>query len=183
MTERVPISKKLRFEIFKRDGFVCQYCGGHPPDVVLHVDHIKPVVEGGTNDEHNLVTSCGPCNLGKGARSLTEIPQSLEERARETAEREEQVRGYHEVMESRRRRLDEQTWEILDELIAHASKDGVPRDWFFSTKRFIDRIGYHATLEFAEIAVGRCRSEERLDRFRYFCKCCWNKIREGGQLH
>ena len=27
------LSKKARFEIFKRDGFVCQYCGAHPPKV------------------------------------------------------------------------------------------------------------------------------------------------------
>ena len=70
MAKRKPISKKLRFEVFKRDSFTCQYCGKSAPDVVLHVDHIKPVKEGGTNDITNLVTACADCNLGKGARKI-----------------------------------------------------------------------------------------------------------------
>jgi 5-methylcytosine-specific restriction endonuclease McrA len=40
---RKPLSKKLRFEVFKRDGFSCQYCGAHPPDVLLEIDHVIPV--------------------------------------------------------------------------------------------------------------------------------------------
>ena len=69
---RVAISKKLRFEVFKRDAFTCQYCGQKAPDVVLNCDHVKPVAEGGTNDILNLITSCFDCNSGKGARSLSE---------------------------------------------------------------------------------------------------------------
>ena len=67
---RKALSKKLRFEVFKRDAFTCQYCGKSAPDVILHVDHIKPVADGGENDIMNLVTSCLDCNLGKGARKL-----------------------------------------------------------------------------------------------------------------
>lgn len=67
---RTPIPKKLRFEVFKRDSFKCQYCGKSAPEVVLHVDHIKPVAEGGTDEITNLITACDDCNLGKGARKL-----------------------------------------------------------------------------------------------------------------
>ncbi len=35
---RKSISKKIRFEIFKRDAFSCQYCGKSAPDVILHID-------------------------------------------------------------------------------------------------------------------------------------------------
>ena len=72
MAEREPISKKLRFEIFKRDSFTCQYCGKKAPDVVLEIDHIKPVASGGDNSLLNLVTSCYDCNHGKGARELSD---------------------------------------------------------------------------------------------------------------
>lgn len=72
MSERKAISKSVRFEVFKRDGFQCQYCGAKAPEAVLHVDHVKPVAEGGTNDLLNLVTACQPCNLGKGARELSD---------------------------------------------------------------------------------------------------------------
>ena len=66
------ISAGLRFRILKRDGFTCWYCGATPQDnrVKLHVDHIKPRVEGGSNDEDNLVTACMDCNLGKGRTEL-----------------------------------------------------------------------------------------------------------------
>jgi hypothetical protein len=68
---RPSISKKLRFEVFKRDSFTCQYCGRKAPEVVLHCDHIEPVAEDGLTDILNLVTSCIDCNLGKGARKLS----------------------------------------------------------------------------------------------------------------
>ena len=72
MAERKPISKRTRFEVFKRDRFTCQYCGRMSPDVILEVDHIKPVAEGGTNKMINLITSCRDCNRGKGKRKLSD---------------------------------------------------------------------------------------------------------------
>lgn len=68
---REPISARVRFEIFERDGFTCQYCGAKAPDVELHVDHIVPVSKGGTNDPGNLVTACARCNLGKSDLDTT----------------------------------------------------------------------------------------------------------------
>jgi hypothetical protein len=64
------ITPSIRFEVFRRDSFTCQYCGRRAPRVVLHVDHVVPVVAGGTNDLANLTTACSICNVGKGARRL-----------------------------------------------------------------------------------------------------------------
>lgn len=72
MAKRKTISKKLRFEVFKRDSFTCQYCGGQAPDIILEVDHINPVANGGDNDILNLITSCKDCNRGKGAKTLSD---------------------------------------------------------------------------------------------------------------
>lgn len=47
MAKREPLSKGIRFEVFKRDNFTCQYCGAKAPDVILEVDHINPVKLGG----------------------------------------------------------------------------------------------------------------------------------------
>ncbi len=77
MSNRIPISKKLRFEVFKRDKFQCQYCGRKAPDVVLEVDHITPVATGGDNNITNLITSCFDCNRGKKDTPLN-INQTLE---------------------------------------------------------------------------------------------------------
>ncbi len=70
--KRKSLSKRVRFEVFKRDSFTCQYCGRKSPDVVLQVDHIIPVAKGGTDDIMNLVTSCVDCNQGKTDRSLSD---------------------------------------------------------------------------------------------------------------
>ena len=64
------VTPKIRFEVFKRDSFTCQYCGKSAPQVVLHVDHIKPIANDGDNNILNLVTSCSECNFGKGKREL-----------------------------------------------------------------------------------------------------------------
>lgn len=69
---RKSISKKMRFEVLKRDKFTCQYCGKQAPDVVLQIDHIVPVAKGGNNDITNLITSCWDCNIGKGCRELSD---------------------------------------------------------------------------------------------------------------
>lgn len=70
MTKRKPLSKRIRFEVFKRDSFTCQYCGAQPPGVVLECDHIKPVANGGGNSMENLITSCEECNRGKSDKLL-----------------------------------------------------------------------------------------------------------------
>lgn len=67
---RKGIKKSVRFEVFKRDSFTCQYCGLKARDVVLEIDHITPVADGGDNDILNLVTACRPCNAGKSDKSL-----------------------------------------------------------------------------------------------------------------
>jgi 5-methylcytosine-specific restriction endonuclease McrA len=65
MAKRKNLSNRTRFEVFKRDEFVCQYCGRKPPQVILQVDHIIPVSKGGDNEIINLITSCFDCNSGK----------------------------------------------------------------------------------------------------------------------
>lgn len=71
-SKRTPLSKGIRFEVFKRDSFRCQYCGRSAPDVILECDHIIPVASGGTDDLFNLVTACRDCNRGKGRRELSD---------------------------------------------------------------------------------------------------------------
>ena len=94
MAERKAISKKMRFEVLKRDKFTCQYCGEQAPQVVLHLDHIKPVSKGGKNTLLNLVTSCIDCNLGKGARELSDDSEIEKQKSQlnDLAEKQDQVK-------------------------------------------------------------------------------------------
>ena len=63
---------RLRWVVLRRDNYACQYCGQKAPNIILEVDHIMPVCEGGTDDLDNLVTSCTACNIGKEAERQTE---------------------------------------------------------------------------------------------------------------
>jgi len=175
--KRQAISKKLRFDVFKRDGFVCQYCGAHPPQVVLEVDHIHPVAEGGTNDVDNLVTACFHCNRGKGAGLLCDVPQTLEQRAAVAAEREAQIAGYEEVMRAKRLRLESDAESVMDIFCLRFRQDSIPQRDFDSMKMFVDKLGLHEVIEAAEIACGR--KYDYRPAFKYFCGVCWNKVRQS----
>lgn len=105
------ISKKTRFEVFKRDGFRCQYCGDSSEEVKLVIDHVIPVCEGGSGDPENLVTSCEPCNQGKGGRPLVDSPLSEERRLamiQEARERKESAQYVTEI-----KRLREESFQDL----------------------------------------------------------------------
>lgn len=173
------ITKKARFEVFKRDGFVCQYCGARPPDATLEVDHIHPVADGGGDDQDNLVTSCFDCNRGKSDRLLTAVPQSLSEKAAAASEREEQLRCYTEIMASIRERLEDEAWQVADILEPGASS-GWSRAKFESVKRFVRELGVVKCIDAAEIAFCK-KPYSEAQRFKYFCGICWRMIRPEAE--
>lgn len=176
--KRKAISKKTRFEVFKRDSFTCQYCGSHPPTVVLEPDHIDPVANGGGNEMDNLVTACFDCNRGKAGNLLTSIPKSLKEKAAEVQEREAQIAGYREVMQASLDRIEDDMWQVADTLLPGSSESGCRRDWLQSIKNFNSKLPIHSVIDAAEIARARMGySKNKL--FSYFCGICWNRIRGG----
>lgn len=175
-TKRKAISIKTRFDVFKRDGFKCQYCGASPPNVLLHVDHIRPVFDGGDNGADNLVTSCEPCNLGKGARLLSVVPKSLAEKSALVAEREAQLLGYQEILDAKLDRTESELWRVANELEPGSSESGMRRDWTSSIRRFNEQIGVHECISAAQIARGKHPYGGK-KAFLYFCGICWNKVR------
>lgn len=175
---RKTISKKLRFEVFKRDGFSCQYCGATPPSIVLEPDHINPVCNGGGNEIDNLVTSCFDCNRGKSGNLLTSIPKSLKEKSIEVAERELQIAGYREVMQASLDRIESDLWEVADTLYYNASEIGLRRDWCSSIRMFNSKLDLHVVVEAAEIACSKY-PHNKSSKFAYFCGICWNRIRDN----
>ena len=61
--ERGKVSNKLRFAIYKRDGYKCRKCGSTQ---CLEIDHIVPISKGGKSTYNNLQTLCKRCNKEKG---------------------------------------------------------------------------------------------------------------------
>lgn len=172
---RKGISQKLRFEVFKRDGFTCQYCGSTPPSAVLEIDHISPVSAGGDNSQGNLITACFDCNRGKAARSLTDIPQSLADKADTIREKRKQLQGYEEVL------LTEKKAKTKDvNKVQKAFREDFPEYSFKpktkdSIRMFLDHFMAAELIQFMRIATSRIGKPE--DSFKYFCGICWTEIK------
>jgi len=64
--ERSLMNGSLRYDILRRDRFMCKACGASAADgAKLHIDHIIPVSRGGKTCPANLQSLCDRCNLGK----------------------------------------------------------------------------------------------------------------------
>lgn len=68
--ERDRYSKRLRFEVFKRDSFRCQYCGKSNKETILELDRKIPGMKGGKYTLENCITACIDCNRGKADLDL-----------------------------------------------------------------------------------------------------------------
>lgn len=69
--EHAKVTRAMRYDVLRRDGFKCVRCGrGREDGVKLHVDHIVPVSRGGKSTMDNLQTLCEDCNCGKGNKYL-----------------------------------------------------------------------------------------------------------------
>jgi 5-methylcytosine-specific restriction endonuclease McrA len=62
-------------EVFRRDGYRCQYCG--QPSTHLTLDHVLPKRHGGKYEWENLVSACPQCNRHKGGRTPQEAGMRL----------------------------------------------------------------------------------------------------------
>ena len=64
-----------RQNIFKRDNYICQYCGKTSKS--LTIDHVIPKNKGGVDSWENLVSACVKCNLSKADNYLKDINMLL----------------------------------------------------------------------------------------------------------
>lgn len=175
--KRKGISKKLRFEIFSRDGFKCAYCGSKPPDAILEIDHINPVSKGGLNDEMNLITSCFGCNRGKSDKTINSTPNQFLINNEELKLKVEQMQLYQkhlmQIEESKKYLIDlvesKFTMFFTDRCITNSFKESI--------YKFIKKLGVEVVMESMTIACKKMDTPSKsLD---YFCGICWNKIRQN----
>ncbi len=174
---RKPISKKLRFEVFKRDLFTCIYCGSKPPSVVLEIDHLLPVSKGGTNSIDNLVCSCFNCNRGKSNKELTSVPASLVVDNEMIKEKVLQYKEYAkylkqlEVIKAENVNMIENIYSSIYTEYCFSNK------FKMSVMRFIDSLGFSEVYEAMNIACAK-RGLNSNTTLTYFCGICWTKIKE-----
>lgn len=112
---REPLSKYQRFKVLNRDQFTCQYCGLSAPHVVLEIDHIRPLSNGGTDDFDNLVTACHTCNRGKRDMQSTINPLARDPYSEATLKR---VRATRMLIENK-----EEYYVVREAKVQHAIKE------------------------------------------------------------
>jgi len=173
---RKAISTRTRFEIFKRDGFKCLYCGATPPNALLEVEHIIAVANGGSNDRSNLCTACQNCNRGKSDKPLTAIPKPLVEVAQEAIEREAQVVGYAKALKKIKDRIDSDAWTVAKVFMVRFGRDDFRRDFMQSVIQFLKLLPTPTVVAAMEIATSKYTSTE-YGCFKYFCGVCWKTIK------
>ena len=65
---RTTVPTAVKDAVLRRDGLICQICGGDIPAEDLHIDHVHPVARGGRSTLTNLQATHSKCNLRKGAK-------------------------------------------------------------------------------------------------------------------
>jgi hypothetical protein len=151
-------SKRLRFEVFKRDGFSCQYCGQQPPTVVLVADHIDPVKLGGASVIENLITACESCNQGKADKPLTEraVRPDADLLYLETQQEIAELRRFRTAVEERDRELRAVMVVLQQQWCDASGLDWHPSDWILRRMlaRYSPDILLEAVVDVAPKAAG-----------------------------
>ena len=183
MAERKAISKKLRFEVFKRDNFTCQYCGKTAPDVILEVDHINPVKNGGDNNIMNLITACFDCNRGKGKRKLTEneeLKLQMEQLKEINTKREqlEMLLKWKKELEN----FENEQVDKIEEILYQKTNNVFSEYGRTKCKKNIKEFGFEEVYESTIISINQYYDETDknsvIEVFDYIGKICCTRRRQ-----
>lgn len=179
MAKRKAITKGVRFDVFKRDAFKCQYCGRSAPDVILEVDHIVPVAEGGDNDPLNLITSCRDCNRGKGKKKLSE--NTAVDRQRQQLEDLNAIREQTEMLVQWKRELllmDEAKVTAIDELFKAMTGNQFTETGRREIMKYLKRFPFEDVYAAAEIAFQKYYPATAVNKIGGICYN-WARKREA----
>lgn len=179
----MTISKRLRFEIFRRDNHACRYCGGAAPDVQLTVDHVVPVALGGTDEPSNLVTACRDCNSGKSSMPAdTKIVEDVASDAIRWAKAMEVVaQARADARAEAERRYDHflahwNNWTYT--YMGQQKTVPLPTQW----KRSLDQfLAAGLDMEDIEELIEVTMTAKTKNEWKYFCGCCWRRISDAQE--
>lgn len=173
----MTINKKVRFEVFKRDGFKCAYCGKSPPVVTLEIDHIEPKSRKGLDNINNLITACFDCNRGKTNIPLNKAPNTLSQNLEILKEQEAQLMEYRRFTKKVEDRIRK---DIKD--ISKIYSDAYP-EWALSEifqqvslRRFLELLPKEKVIDAMRYSISKWPYDKNRV-IRYFCGICWHKIR------
>jgi hypothetical protein len=175
----MAVSKRLRYEILRRDSNTCRYCGQSAPDVTLTVDHVVPTALGGSDDPSNLVAACKDCNAGKSASAPdAAIVADVDQRAVRWAQAMnvvlEQRAAEHAADRKRIAKFDRK-WRSYVICGGEYQRDV---NWKNSITRFLaGGLDDQFIADAVDTAMGRTRIPVA-DVWRYFCGICWRELED-----
>ncbi|MFE7744471.1 HNH endonuclease [Nocardia sp. NPDC057455] len=179
----MSLSRRLRFEILRRDGNTCRYCGASAPDVEITVDHVVPVALGGSDEPSNLVAACADCNGGKSSIApdsalVAEVSTDAlrwKDAMRQAAEEREAEYISQKATLNQFRKL----WESHD---FGGRPLGLPAGFGNSVNNFLAAgLTFSDFDELIDVAMGMQVVRGAEAKWKYFCKCCWNRIRQAQE--
>lgn len=177
----MAVSKRLRYEVLRRDNHTCRYCGATAPSAPLHVDHVTPVALGGSDDPTNLVTACRDCNAGKtsvpvDATLVADVAQdalrwaaAMQQAAADLLLKEEPKLEYRKAFLAEWNR-----WGI-DEGSDRRAKH-LPDGWKVSIERFrVADLPAWMWAEIVDTSMGNSKVKWN-SKFKYCAGIAWKKI-------
>lgn len=176
----MSVSKRLRFEIFKRDGNKCRYCGATAEDAPLTIDHVVPVALGGSDEPSNLVSACRPCNAGKSSSSPdAALVSEVSEDALRWARAQEVAAATLVANLERRDALRAEFKTAWDSWKNSSSRSmPLPASWPESVDRFMQAgLPMRVLLDCVDKAMRRDRIASG-ELFRYMCGIAWSTVTE-----
>ena len=173
----MAVSKRLRFEILRRDEHTCTYCGESAPNVTLHVDHVIPEALGGSDDASNLTTACKDCNAGKSS-TAPDAPNVASVDARAAKWKDAMQRAADIERSARNGSLSLIVWMHFHWTQLFGDDYYLDHGWQQSTAKFAELGLNHDDLRYAMSVVHRKAGTLNGGHFSYFCGVCWKMISE-----
>lgn len=174
----MPVSKRTRYEVLRRDGHRCRYCGSGPDTSALTIDHVVPVSLGGSDDPANLVAACKDCNAGKASSNpdAEAVAQVADDAMRWAAAMEKAAENYS----AERVRLEADLARFEAEWSRwKAGQSPVPlADGWRSSLTTMRAAGIPMDEAIGLVQVAMESQATPANTFRYFCGCAWKVIRQ-----
>lgn len=192
----MSVTKRVRFEVLRRDNYACRYCGGAAPQVTLTIDHVVPTALGGSDDPTNLVAACEDCNSGKSStapdstlvadvaaealRWAWAMRQAAEIRREELAQQQEAVAQF------------DRAWRVYMAVPSGYSVETLPAElrqplprapgWRNDVVKFLVA---DLDVDYLLLAVDTAMNNSRVasqNIWRYFCGMCWRELERRTEL-
>ena len=176
----MAVSKRLRYEVLRRDGFTCRYCGLRS-DRGLVTDHVLPVALGGYDVAENLVACCKDCNEGKAASNPDEpLVQDVSQDAFRWAVARRRVAAQMEAENTFGYEAGQllQLWNNLVRSLCRSVTAAAPPDAYHTIRSWLV-TGLPDTIiaDAMELTLSR-QTVYDSGAWRYFCKIVWDQVRE-----